>query len=86
MIRRNGKIVVVGQMPPTEVNPGYWIPKQLRIEAVLGRAPMITSLNLIAHKRVNVKPMITEVVPLDEIQRGYDTRWSGKNIVALVEP
>jgi len=86
MVRRGGKIVVVGQMPPTEVNPGYWIPKMLRIEAVLGKAPMITSLNLITRKKVDVKPMISEVIPLDEVQRAFDSIWSGKNIVSLVKP
>jgi threonine dehydrogenase-like Zn-dependent dehydrogenase len=65
MVRRGGKIVVVGQIPPTEVNPGYWIVKQLRIEAVLRRSPMIKALNLIAHGQVDVKPMISEIVPLD---------------------
>ncbi len=86
MVRRGGKIVVVGQIPPTEVNPGYWIVKQLRIEAVLGRSPMIKALNLIAHGQVDVKPMISEIVPIDEVQRGFDSIWSGDNIVVLLQP
>jgi (R,R)-butanediol dehydrogenase/meso-butanediol dehydrogenase/diacetyl reductase len=86
MVRRGGKIVIVGQIPPTEVNPGMWIAKQLRLEAVLGRTPMITSLNLIARKQVDVKPMISEIIPLNEVQRGFDALWSGTNIVSLVKP
>jgi len=86
MVRRAGKIVVVGQIPPTEVNPGYWIPKMLRIEAFLGRSPMIDSLNLIVHRQVNVKPMISETVPLDGVQRAFNSLWSGENIVSLVKP
>ena len=86
MVRRGGKIVVVGQIPPMEVNPGYWIVKQLRIEAVLGKSPMITALNLIAHGQVDVKPMISEIIPLDEVQRGFDSIWSGENIVVLLQP
>ena len=86
MVRRGGKIVVVGQIPPMEVNPGYWIVKQLRIEAILGRSPMITSLNLIAQKQIDVKPMISEIIPLDDVQRGFDSIWSGGNIAVLLQP
>jgi L-iditol 2-dehydrogenase len=86
MVRRGGKIVLVGQVPPTEVNPGYWLVKQLQIEAVLSKAPMITALNLIAHGQVDVKPMISEIIPLDEVQRGFDAIWSGENIVVLLQP
>ncbi|MDD5082363.1 MAG: zinc-binding dehydrogenase [Dehalococcoidales bacterium] len=86
MVRRGGKIMVVGQVPPTEVNPGLWIPKQLRFEGVLRKTPIIDSLNLIVNKRVDVKPMISEKIPLSEAQRAFDSMWSGKNIVSLVVP
>ncbi len=86
MVRRGGKIVIVGQIPPTEVNPGMWIVKQLRFEAVLGRTPMITALNLIASGQVNVTPMISEVLPLKDVQRAFDALWSGENIVSLLQP
>ena len=86
IVRRGGKIVIVGQIPPTTVNPGMWIVKQLRIEAVLGRTPMITALNLIASGQVDVTPMISEVLPLSDVQRGFDALWSGQNIVSLLQP
>jgi (R,R)-butanediol dehydrogenase/meso-butanediol dehydrogenase/diacetyl reductase len=86
MVRRGGKIVVVGQIPPTEVHPGFWIPKQLKIEGVFAQSPMINALNLIARKQVNVKPMISEIIPLDEVQRAFDSLRSGKNIVSMVKP
>lgn len=86
MVRRGGKVVIVGQVPPVKVNPGYWIVKQLRIEAVLGKSPMITALNLIAHKQVDVRPLISEIVPLTEAQRGFDSIWSGKNLAVLLKP
>jgi threonine dehydrogenase-like Zn-dependent dehydrogenase len=47
---------------------------------------MITALNLIAHGQVDVKPMISEIIPLDEVQRGFDSIWSGENIVVLLQP
>lgn len=86
MVRRGGKVVIVGMIPPTEVNPGMWAPKQLRFEAVARRVPMITSLNLIAHKQINVKPLISEIMPLADVQRAFDSMYSGENIVVLLKP
>ena len=86
MIRRGGKIVIVGQIPPTEVNPGMWLVKKLRIEAVLGGPPWIIPLNLVASGRVDLTPMISEVIPLAEAQRAFDDLWSGKNVVSMLKP
>jgi len=47
---------------------------------------MSDALNLIARKQVDVKPMISEIVPLDQVQRAFDNLWSGQNIVSLVKP
>ena len=60
MVRRGGRIVVVGQIIPTEVNPGMWIPKKLTINGVFRQTPMIKSLNLIANGLVDLTPMISE--------------------------
>ena len=86
MARRGGKIILVGQAAPTEVTPGMWLAKNLRVQGVLGGAPMITSFNLIASKKVNVKPMISEIIPLEEAQRAFDSMYGGENIVALLKP
>ena len=86
MVRRGGRIVVVGQIVPTQVNPGMWIPKKLTINGVFRQTPMIRSLNLVANGLVDLTPMITEKIPLEEIQRGFDDMWSGKNIVSMMVP
>ncbi len=86
MVRRGGRIVVVGQIVPTLVNPGMWIPKKLTINGVFRQTPMIRSLNLVANGLVDLTPMITEKIPLEEIQRGFDDMWSGKNIVSMMVP
>lgn len=86
MVRRGGKIVVAGQIVPTEVNPGMWIPKKLQILAVFRQTPMIRSLNLIANGVVDVKPLITEILPLEQIQEACDKMWSGDNIVSMMTP
>jgi threonine dehydrogenase-like Zn-dependent dehydrogenase len=86
MVRRGGKIIVTGQIVPTEVNPGMWIPKKLTIAGMFRQTPMIKSLDMIANGLVDVTPMITEKVPLDDVQRACDDMWSGKNIVSMVIP
>jgi len=35
---------------------------------------------------VDVKPMISEILPLEEVQRGFDSMYSGKNIAVLLKP
>jgi len=87
MVRRGGTVVLAGFIPPVEVNPGLWIIKQVRIEGILGQYGSITtSMNLIAHKQVNVKPLISEIMPLEDAQRGFDSKYSGKTIAVLLKP
>ena len=86
LIRRGGKIIVVGQIAPTTMMPGMWIPKQLTIAAVFRQTPIIKSLDMISKKLVDVKPMVSEIFSLDEIQEACNSMWSGKNIVAMVKP
>jgi len=86
MVRRGGIIVLVGFVPPTEVNPGIWVWKNLRFIGVEGFSPLSIPMNLIAHKQVNVKPLISEVIPLEEAQRAFDSMYSGENIVVLLKP
>jgi len=86
MVRRGGIIVLVGFVPPTEVNPGIWIWKNLRFIGVEGFSPLSMPMNLIAHKQVNVKPLISEIIPLVEAQRAFDSMYSGRNIAVLLKP
>jgi (R,R)-butanediol dehydrogenase/meso-butanediol dehydrogenase/diacetyl reductase len=88
MVRRGGKIIILGQIPPVEVNPGYWLPKSLRIEAVFSGQLLSLSdtLGMIARKQIDIKPMITEALPLVQVQTAFDKIWSGENIVSLVRP
>ena len=51
-----------------------------------GFSPLIIPMNLIERKQVNVKPLISEIIPLEEAQRVFDSMYSGKNIGVLVKP
>ena len=85
MVRRGGNLVAAGIMATQEVDPRNWVVKQIRITAILGGS-ITATMSMIAHKQVNVKPLISEIIPLEDIQRGLDSVYSGKNIGVLVKP
>lgn len=85
MARNGGIIVIAGFMEPMEVNPSFWILKQIRFVAIMGGS-INTSMRLIAHKQVNVKPLISEIMPLEEAQRAFDSMYSGENLAVLLKP
>ena len=85
MVRRGGIVVVSGLLAPSEVNPVRWLLKNLRFAAHLG-GPSTTALRLIANKQVDVKPLISAIMPLEEVQKAFDSMYSGENIAVLLKP
>jgi len=85
MVRHGGSLVLTGSIPQMEANVNRLIMRQIRIEGILGWS-MATSLSLIAHKQVDVRPLISEIVPLEDVQKAFDTMRGGKNIVTLLKP
>jgi len=86
MVRRGGVISLVGAASPTEVDPRLWYMKNLTFVGTMRFAPIINSLELIAHKQVNLKPMISAIIPLDDVQEAFDSMYRGENIVVLLKP
>ena len=86
-------IVVTGVILPTEVNPGLWLRKRLRTVGVwIGPAPTPSkrmfelAMYLIAHKRLDPRPLISEIMPLEDVQKAIDSLYSGENIAVLLKP
>lgn len=91
MVRRAGIIGLAGFVPRTEIDPMVWFRKQIRFAGIAGgfagpSGLIYTSMRLIANKQVNVKPLISEIIPLKDVQRAFDSMYSGENIVALLKP
>lgn len=91
IVRRNGTIGLAGWLPPKEIEPMTWWGKQVRFVGVAGgfggpSGLIYTAMRLIANRQVNIRPLITEIVPLREAQRAFDSMFSGENIVALLKP
>ena len=88
---RGATIVLAGFVPPVEVNPMLWTVKQLRIVGVLGGPAgsenvSVLSMNLIARKQIDPRPLISEIMPFADIQRAVDSVYSGRNIAVLLQP
>jgi len=87
MVRYHGRIMITGQAAPATLNPGRWLTKEVRVEGTVhtGEA-MIPSMKLIENGQVNLKPMVTEVIPLEEAQRAFDSLHDGTNVAVALRP
>ena len=88
---RGATIVLAGFVPPVEVNPMIWAIRQLRVVGILGGPygggdMLALSMYLISHHQIDPRPLISEILPLDEVQRGLDSLYSGENIAVLLKP
>jgi L-iditol 2-dehydrogenase len=92
MCRNGSRIVIAGVTPTTTIEPRILVTKWLSVSGVLGgrwpetRNLMALALYLIAHKQVDARPMISEVMSLKDIQRALDTSYSGENTAVLLKP
>jgi threonine dehydrogenase-like Zn-dependent dehydrogenase len=91
MVRRAGIIGLAGYGLPTEIDPMVWWKKQIRFVSVAGgfggpSGLIYTSMRLIASGQVNVRPIISEIIPLQDVQRAFDSMYSGENIAPLLKP
>jgi threonine dehydrogenase-like Zn-dependent dehydrogenase len=62
----------------------------MRIVGVLGGpagAQNISALSmyLISHKQIDPRPLISEIIPFDQVQRAVDSVYSGSNIAVLLK-
>lgn len=87
MVRYHGRIMIVGNAAPATLNPGRWLTKEVRVEGTvhMGEA-MIPAMKLIENGQVNLKPMVTEAIPLEDAQRAFDSLHNGTNVAVVLEP
>jgi threonine dehydrogenase-like Zn-dependent dehydrogenase len=87
MVRRRGRVILVGQPAPARLHTGAWLAKEVRIQGALHMGQeMVTALKLLQYKRANVKPSITEIIPLEEAQKAFDSLHEQRNIAVLLKP
>ena len=87
---RAARIVVAGVcMEDDRIRPMIAINKELSLQFVLGYAPheFAGTLSAIAEGRIDVAPLITDRIPLDEVPRAFERlRSPGDQAKILVEP
>ncbi len=71
--------VVCQEVPTPQAGPGMLLLKT-RYACICG------SMYLIAHKQIDPKPLISEIIPFADIQRAVDSVYSGRNITVLLKP
>ena len=86
-VRREGTIAIIGFPKPVELNPIYWLTKHLRI---IGCDPMgrynIQAMRLMQYKQVNCKPIISAIMPLEDVQKAFDSLYAGENLLVMLKP
>jgi len=87
---RSARIVVAGVcMEDDRIRPMIGVNKELCLQFVLGYAPheFAGTLNAIADGRIDVAPLITDRVRLDDVPQAFETlRTPGDQAKILVEP
>ena len=91
MVKMYGIIPIAGFISPTEVDPGAWLVKEVRLVAFRSGPPgrknsIATAIRLMASGQVDVRPLITATMPLDDVRKAFDSVYSGENIAVLLRP
>lgn len=85
MVRLGGTIALTGFINPMQADPRLWTEKQLTLRGHIS-GPVKVALNLMENKSVDVRPLISEIMALEDAQRGFDSIRSGQNIAVLLKP
>lgn len=89
MTRKGGTIVIVGvSMNPAEIVVGSIALRELTIKGSMLFNPgeYGVALSLIAEKKIDVAPLITDILPLDRINEAFEKAASGEGGKILVKP
>jgi threonine dehydrogenase-like Zn-dependent dehydrogenase len=89
MIRKGGTILIVGVcMNLAEIIVGSIALRELTIKGsmLFNTAEYGIALSLIANKKIDVAPLITDILPLDRINEAFEKAASGEGGKILVRP
>jgi L-iditol 2-dehydrogenase len=88
MVQKGGKVVIIGMLEATmELNMLDVTVKEIEIRGSYGYTSddFKQALTLIANDKVEVKPLITHVLPLHDIAKGFDILSKGvENVIKVV--
>lgn len=71
-VKRSGMVGMVGvSFKTAEINPGAWYAKDVTATVIPG-GDLVTALKVIARKQIDVNPLISGVVGLDDLQESFE--------------
>ena len=85
MVRRKGRGNYCWKFSPGDLFNRKMDDKEEESGALLGQA-MYEAHKLMEFKRVNVRPVITRITPLEEAQRAFESLREHKNLAVLLKP
>lgn len=89
LARKGGTVVIVGvSMDLAEFLPGNIALRELTVKGSMIFSPgeYALALNLIANKKIDVAPLITDVLPLDRINEAFEKAAGGEGGKILIKP
>jgi threonine dehydrogenase-like Zn-dependent dehydrogenase len=85
--RRQGTVVLIGFLKPAMIDPMYILNNNLRI---IGCEPFLRynmqAMQLMEHKKVDCKPLIPAIMPLDDVKKAFDSLYAGQNSLVMLKP
>ena len=86
-VRREGTIAIVGFLKPAVIDPVDLLNKHLKI---IGCEPFlrynVQALRMMEYKKVNCKPLISGIMPLQDVKKAFDSLYSGQNSLVMLKP
>lgn len=86
-VRREGTIAIVGFPKPVELNPIYWLTKHLKI---IGCDPLgrynIQAMRLMEYKQVDCRSLVSEIMPLEDVGKAFESLYAGENLLVMLKP
>ena len=85
--RRQGTVVIVGFLKPAVIDPMYILNNDLRI---IGCEPFLRyntqAMQLLEYKKVNIKPLVSAIMPLKDVKQAFDSLYTGQNSLVMLKP
>ncbi|MBL7175881.1 MAG: alcohol dehydrogenase catalytic domain-containing protein [Desulfobacteraceae bacterium] len=86
-VRREGTIALLGFPKPAQIDPIYWLAKRLRIVACDPSLRYnVQAMRLMQYKQIDCKPLVSAIMPLENVGKAFDSLYAGENLMVMLKP
>lgn len=88
LVRPGGAVVLIGLSPPATFDPSLAVVKEVTIRGAFRRQPVTweRAIALVASRRVDVRPLITQRVPVTRAEAAFESLLARRGIKTIVVP